>query len=107
MSYDTKCYELAKAFLTDVDTKEWATERHIDQLAQDIQDAIEGYIAVCTSEDAIAISHQPKSEPPHAFDPDPNLDCYACGEGMGHRAHRQHEDGVLLDVPRFLRKNDD
>ncbi len=62
MSYDTKCYELAKVFLTDVDTKEWATERHMTQLAQDIQDTIEGYIAVCTNEDAIAISHQPKSE---------------------------------------------
>ncbi len=42
--YDTRCYELAKLFLTDTDTKEWATERNISQLAQDIQDVIEDYI---------------------------------------------------------------
>ena len=46
MSFDTKCYDLAKVFLTDTDTREWATERHIVQLAQDIQDTIEDYIRI-------------------------------------------------------------
>ena len=41
MSYDKKCYELAKIFLSDAGCQE---EARIEQLAQDIQTCIEDYI---------------------------------------------------------------
>ena len=53
MSYDTSCYDLAESFLEDViqHTKtnpsfdrDARIKRHSDKLAQEIQDAIEGYI---------------------------------------------------------------
>ena len=42
MSHDPKCYELAKAFLSD--TPPINNEGHADQLAQIIQDQIEQFI---------------------------------------------------------------
>lgn len=40
MSYDQKCYDLAEAFL--LDEAAINTPEHVDQLAQRIQDVIEG-----------------------------------------------------------------
>lgn len=42
VSYDSKCYELAEHFLSD--TPELATERAKKELAQHIQDEIEGWL---------------------------------------------------------------
>jgi len=42
MSYDTKCDELARAFLADEATKE-PTEEDVTSLAQTIQDAIKDW----------------------------------------------------------------
>jgi hypothetical protein len=41
-TYDTKCYELAEAFLSD--EPEIDTEKNRDLLAKDIQQAIEDFI---------------------------------------------------------------
>lgn len=41
MSYDQKCYDLAKDFLGDESP---FTEAEVEQLAQDIQDAIESFL---------------------------------------------------------------
>lgn len=43
MSYDEKCYALAKAFLSDHPTHD--TPEHCDQLAKDIQQCIEDFFA--------------------------------------------------------------
>lgn len=48
MGYDTKCYDLAEAFLADevaINTPE-----HVDKLAQLIQDTIEGELALWNEE---------------------------------------------------------
>ena len=42
MSYDTKCYALAEAFLKDGG---WTYEPDIHKLAQNIQDCIEDYVS--------------------------------------------------------------
>lgn len=42
MAYDTKCYDLAEAFLTDCPAIN--DEKHRDELAQVIQRAIEDYL---------------------------------------------------------------
>ena len=47
MSYDRKCYDLALAFLSDCGIDKFRLELHTTQLAQDIQDTIEGYIDIC------------------------------------------------------------
>jgi len=44
MSYDTKCYELAEAFLIDEPLTFPQFQHHADRLAQDIQNAIESYL---------------------------------------------------------------
>jgi hypothetical protein len=44
MTYDPKCYDLACAFLEDVEPRE-DLERLRDQLAQSIQNTIEGYLS--------------------------------------------------------------
>lgn len=48
MSYDTKCYDLAKAFLSDVPKDKLPTkeghDQAADELAQEIQDAIEDFL---------------------------------------------------------------
>lgn len=44
MSYDAKCYDLAKAFLDDNGTRE-PSEADYAALAQTIQDAIEYWLA--------------------------------------------------------------
>jgi hypothetical protein len=41
-SYDPRCSDLASIFLSD--EPQFNTPEHIDALAQDIQDCIEGYI---------------------------------------------------------------
>lgn len=45
MGYDTKCRELAQAFLEDA-PEEQRTKEHEEELAQVIQDAIEEYLEV-------------------------------------------------------------
>lgn len=47
MSYDTKCHELAKVFLGDVQPKldEALAAKLAEKLAQEIQDAIEAFLA--------------------------------------------------------------
>jgi hypothetical protein len=42
MSYDTRCYELAKDFLSDELTL--GSAAHLEELAQEIQDTIEAKI---------------------------------------------------------------
>lgn len=42
MSFDAKCYDLAEAFLED--TPHLWTDKRAKELAQIIQDAVEGYI---------------------------------------------------------------
>jgi hypothetical protein len=42
MSYDVSCEELARAFLSDF---KGYTEEQVKELAQQIQNAIEGYLA--------------------------------------------------------------
>lgn len=50
MSYDTKCHDLAKEFLSDFAyPTEEGEEAAAKELAQVIQDAIEGWIAANTS----------------------------------------------------------
>lgn len=45
MTYDRKCYDLAMLFLEDVDLDEDDRHSHASMMAQDIQIAIENYIA--------------------------------------------------------------
>lgn len=46
MSYDTRCYELAKVFLSDFEIPSQAKrDKLTHQLAQDIQDSIEDFLA--------------------------------------------------------------
>jgi hypothetical protein len=40
-TYDTKCYELAKAFLAD---RDGAGEEHFDDLAKQIQSTVDDYL---------------------------------------------------------------
>ena len=42
--YDQSCYDLAKSFLEDEETN-WWSEGNVKDLAQEIQDLIEDYIA--------------------------------------------------------------
>lgn len=44
MSYDTKCHDLAHAFLADTDTQDINSEANTHELAQRIQDTIEEFI---------------------------------------------------------------
>ena len=44
MSYDQKCHDLAKAFLSDCDLTGYEAEWRAEELAQQIQALIEGYI---------------------------------------------------------------
>lgn len=44
MAYDEKCYELAECFLDDTDTQDIMNAENIGELAQRIQDVIEGFI---------------------------------------------------------------
>jgi hypothetical protein len=46
MSYDTKCDQLARAFL--VDEKPFPSEETVEELAQAIQDSIEDWLAAWT-----------------------------------------------------------
>ena len=45
MSYDTKCHELAQAFLSDEKLDAPLKAKLSEKLAQEIQDLIEGFIA--------------------------------------------------------------
>jgi hypothetical protein len=46
MGYDIRCRELAQVFLSDVMPLSDAATRLSDELAQEIQDAIEGFISL-------------------------------------------------------------
>lgn len=45
MSYDQKCYDLARHFLADMEMDEALRTKHADTMAKDIQIAVENYIA--------------------------------------------------------------
>lgn len=49
MSYDTKCYNLAEAFLSDGG---WTHSGDYERLAQQIQDCIEDFVAELENEAA-------------------------------------------------------
>ena len=55
-TFDPDCYDLGKKFLDDADTIAW-TDADYDQLAQDIQDAIESFINAKEAE-----QHEPPPE---------------------------------------------
>lgn len=50
MSYDTKCYDLAEAFLQD---SGWTHDATISALAQHIQDTIEDFIVDLEEQDRV------------------------------------------------------
>ena len=56
MAYDTKCYDLAAAFLEDEDGIN--SRRQVDNLAQTIQTAIENWI------EEQRLDQEPRQDPP-------------------------------------------
>ena len=57
MSYDTRCYELAEMFLSEVPIINNA--HHADRLAQTIQDTIEQYLGDESEEEANRLAEPP------------------------------------------------
>lgn len=81
MSYDQKCYDLAEAFLED--EPELNTEKNRDELAQAIQDVIEGHLSFHFRQKDAPASDGVSEKAPHVSDASTSHPDHSAGRADG------------------------